>query len=216
MQELNICLQGKGNILNVFLDLREKVEFLLSGLDVTFEKCLNIPHVSLYQMNYRGRDIKLLHDKLEQICNAQGKILFTMDAQLDLVGKNIFWRSQEALENQQLQNLLNHIVDYISPLRSSHPMGQIREKMNALSLEEKRLVEKYGVYWGLPHNFNPHITLAYNVSRTDKAIVEALKTIRVPEGISFLASELCLGSIGYHGNLESSISTYSFATSPIN
>lgn len=213
MQELNICLQAKGAVLNASIDLREKVKSFLPALDVRFEKCINTPHISLYQMKYRGENIRLLQDKLEQISNAHGKIVFTMDDHLVLVGKNIFWRSQEALENQQLQNLLNHIVDTISPLRSPHPMSQVCARINSLSLEEKTMVEKYGVYWGLPHNFDPHITLAYNISRTDKAIVEALKTIKVHQCISFSASDLCLGSIGYHGNLESSISTYPFASS---
>ncbi|WP_148121333.1 hypothetical protein [Candidatus Williamhamiltonella defendens] len=78
-----------------------------------------------------------------------------------------------------------------------------------LSLDQREKVKNYGIFWGLPGNLNPHITLFYDsgVDRKDQnktfiSIKDLIGEIAVTPGIVFKAQSLAIGKLGRSGNVE--------------
>ena len=177
MRELNVCLEACENALDTSLLLAERIANFLKDEGVEFERCSNIPHLSLYQFNSENNKQKIIQKELCSIAKDHKPISFLMDSRVEIVGNNIFWRSRAALDNSHLMNLLENVVEKLSLFKSIQPLQQIRDRFDLLSQDQKMLVSKYGVYWGLPYNFDPHITLIYNLSRTDVSIKKSLEKI---------------------------------------
>ena len=202
MTSIDIFIPAKYEALKTSNKLTSFVKAQLQKQDIDFENCSNIPHISLYQLKIKEQHLENIKTKINDICINSLKFSFSMNNCIQEVGNNVFWRSQEAINHSMLRKLLTGIVETIKLFKADNPLEQISLNINKLTVEQKSLVDEYGVFWGLPHNFDPHITLVYNLSKPDTGIMDVTP---FKKDIQFIAEEICIGTIGYHGNIESVI-----------
>ena len=199
MNNIDIFIPAKYEALKTTNELLSWLKTGLQKQSVEFENCPNVPHISLYQLKINDVYIDKIKTQIRDICKNYSKFSFLMNNNIEKVGNNIFWRSYEAIENPILQHLLIETVESIKQFKDSSPLEQISSRFSTLTPEQKSLVDEFGVYWGLPHNFDPHITLIYNLSRENVTIE---KTPLLEKKVRFIAEEISVGIIGYHGNIE--------------
>ena len=195
----------------VLLPVEEtKVKYLAAAKDlrcviedegIVFPDLPNIPHVSLYQMNVSLNTLQevekilngLNHDRLV------GK-KFPMDRQANREGDNIFWRISSMKGDEDIKATHFNVINCLKPLRAATSLKQLQDMMPFLNDIQRNDVEEYGVYWGLPHNFDPHITLEYNTLSIDE-VETILKKFLLPN-LSFDIGSIALVRLGYYGNVE--------------
>ncbi|ACQ67832.1 hypothetical protein BJP44_05225 [Candidatus Williamhamiltonella defendens] len=169
----------------------------------------NIPHISLFQL-------KIEESRLPELIENLGVFLkknpflptLTMRSSLTDTQENIFWTVERIDDETNLNDFHKSIVEIAAAYRSSELMEQVRMLRN-LSLDQREKVKNYGIFWGLPGNLNPHITLFYDsgVDRKDQnktfiSIKDLIGEIAVTPGIVFKAQSLAIGKLGRSGNVE--------------
>ncbi len=133
----------------------------------------------------------------------------TMRSSLTDTQENIFWTVEKIDAETRLNDFHTSIVEIARVYRSSELMEQVSSALGALSLDQRKKVENYGIFWGLPGNLNPHITLFYDsgVDREDQnkifvSIQDLIGKIAVTPAFVFTAESLAIGQLGRAGNVE--------------
>ena len=166
-----------------------------NGIDIGQER--NHPHVTLFQLSVKGENIPKIYECLGQtvpdLCRVPRVALKPV---LSVVGSNLFWNVDALFHDPFLKRVHKQIVDTISPLRSDARIGHLEENYCLLSDAKKSDVDQYGICWSLPHNFDPHFTVIYNMpSAFNLDLVPPLNPC------SFKPAYLGVGLLGYHGNV---------------
>ena len=207
--EVTTCCSEVGVVFLPVKDTQEKFwraadDFFCFMKDqgVSFPYLRNIPHISLYQMNVSL--INLM--EVERILSALtlGGLVgaeFSMDQHAGWEGDNIFWRVRSMRKNTYIKIFQSHVVDQLKPLRHQNSPLQLQNRIPYLKTNQRKDVEEYGVYWGLPHNFDPHVTLVYKSSLLSDRVKTILKTFSFPI-LSFEIGSIALAKLGYYGNVE--------------
>lgn len=153
----------------------------------------NIPHVSLFQMCVDKEKLSVIIQSVQEIAenNASLPLLF-FQKQLVMKGNNLFLN---LYESQALSRLNEKIIENISSLRSKKLMKQVVDTKTNPSMVED--INKYGIWWGLPHNYDPHFTIVYDLKKK-------LEITQLPlfASESFKPSALGVGLLGYNGNVN--------------
>ena len=123
-----------------------------------------------------------------------------MDRRIVREGDNLFWRVSCMKEDFEVKKIQSKVIDVIRPFRAKRSLRQIQDNLFFLNERQKQDIEFCGVYWGLPHNFDPHITLAYKAPSFEKE--EALFDSFILPNIIFDVSQVALVKLGYYGNVE--------------
>ena len=165
------------------------------GIDVKQDR--NHPHVTLFQLSVKGHNIPNISKYLAEVLPDLGRVSrVALKPELSVVGSNLFWNVDALFHDPFIKRVHKQIVDTISPLRSDVRIGHLEENYCPLSDAKKSDVEQYGIFWSLPHNFDPHFTVIYNMpSDFNLDLVPPLNPC------SFKPGYLGLGLLGYHGSV---------------
>ncbi|HLD95151.1 MAG TPA: hypothetical protein VI959_00725 [Alphaproteobacteria bacterium] len=124
-----------------------------------------------------------------------------MKTTLEIVGNNIFWRSFDMSSKFCFEDFHKDLVGKLKKYKNA-PLLQIQNKN--LTLEQEKLVKEYGVYWGIPGYFDPHITVVYELSLTEEKREKVKRFLKMLEVKNYILkpTKLILARIEYYGNLE--------------
>lgn len=173
--------------------IKQKGITLTNTLDAT-----HLPHITLFQGSFPEDPQNTLQWLLDEVKNTP--LVLEMEDRLFVnTNGNIFWNVKITPELQQLHE---EILSLCKPTTKWYLMKQRVERLtnvlSDLSEEAKTNVLKNG-FAASGNLFMPHLTLGKLVNRDDDA---QLKDIALPK-MSFTASQIIGGPLGYHGNIES-------------
>jgi hypothetical protein len=181
------------------LYLEKKIKDFLKKNALSYKELNNIPHISLYQFKSSPDFIPLIKKIILEIkCPSLG---LRFKPLLEIVGNNIFWRCYLEKDDDALNSFHERLVNNLKRYKVG-PLSQIDE--TKLLKSQEILVKEYGVYWGIPGQFDPHITLVYElfINEEEKgALNDYLKSLTVKE-FFFNLDATVLAKIGLHGNIE--------------
>ncbi len=173
--------------------IKQKGITLTNTLDAT-----HLPHITLFQGSFPEDPQGTLQSLLNELEN-KSLVLEMEDHLFVNTNGNIFWNVQITPE---LQKLHEEILALCKPTTKWYLMKQridrLTNVLSDLTEEAKTNVLKNG-FAASGNLFLPHITLGKLVSRDDDA---QLLDIVLPK-MSFTASQIIGGPLGYHGNIES-------------
>lgn len=201
--DLNIFLAPSENIVAGYNQIEKSLKDMV-GFSVEFESCPNVPHLSLYQLAVSADKISSMISELNAIETSLSP--FKMNTNLNIKGTNVFWSSEAATFHKDLVLFHEQIVNRFKEFRATSPLRQIQENWAYLSDEKKHLVDQYGVFWGIPGYFDPHITVLYNFSDRQHLLPHIIDSILIPES-TFTSYALGIAKIGFHGNIEETLFT---------
>lgn len=189
--ELTIALIPEDKIVKEAMQLNGQLEQALENIP----NKQNFIHISLFQGRFRCSQLKKIGIALNNIAKSIEPFKLELDAELKEACTNLFWNIKESL---QLFKLHADILKAISPYHEGR-LPVFEDSYIKLNRTQQQLIDRYGV----PHvlqNFNPHITVYYNV---DRKKVDCLTGIKPQQScLNFSATQLIVGHIGYDGNLE--------------
>lgn len=164
----------------------------------------NKPHLSLYQLNIDDRDLEKVKNAIELVSQKYEKLAFVLDDKLVDTKENVFWCSQRAKTDQKLLALLSEVIDSVKLLRHKNLMRQLRDI--PLDESDKILIEKYGVPFGVPERFNPHITILYNTFNLIKEEYLSFTKEPIEQEVKF--DKIAVVQLGISGNIEKTLIEY--------
>lgn len=188
--QITIALLPNAEIIKEAERLNVKFEQLLT--DIPNKK--NIIHISLFQGYFCRMQLEKISEMLSQIVDSTFSLRIELDSKLTEACANLFWNVKP---QAQLYELHKNILTAISPYREA-PLPVFLDCYAQLPLIQQQLIDRYGTPHAL-HNFQPHITLYYNVGHRLK---NDIKVIKPQRNFSFLVNQLIIGRIGYTGNLK--------------
>ena len=118
---------------------------------------------------------------------------------LELVGKNLFLRCAFPDEyKEQFSNFHKELVEEIR-VYSAKPLNQVTDSFASFSKCEQERIRVYGVSWGIPGFFDPHVTILYDVAHCLNILPN------IPKIKPYMPSHLAIGLLGYSGNVKENI-----------
>lgn len=164
---------------------------VLNGLDDT-----HLPHITIFQGGFPkdpSIDLKTLSKQL-----SGSELLLQMKQKLSIsaIG-NIFW---DAELSEELMKIHNEALEKFIPITDGCLMKQWIDRLKgSIGLDEnaKKRVLTNG-FAASGQSFQPHITLGKLSDITDE---EKIRDILIPK-VSFLATNIIGGPLGYAGNIE--------------
>lgn len=165
---------------------------LTNTLDVT-----HLPHITLFQGSFPEDPQGTLQALLNELENTP--LALEMQDHLFInTNGNVFWNVEIT---SQLQKLHEEILTLCKPITKGYLMKQRVDRLTAtlsdLSEEAKSNVLQNG-FAASGNLFLPHLTLWKLVHQSDAS---KIKEISIPK-MSFTASQIIGGPLGYHGNIE--------------
>ncbi|EDP46484.1 DUF1045 domain-containing protein [Rickettsiella grylli] len=188
--ELTIALIPSNEIVKEAIRLNNQLEQALE--DIPNKQ--NLIHISLFQGRFRCSQLEKIGITLDNLTKPLDPFKLELDAELKESCTNLFWNIKE---NVQLLRLHTDILKAVSPYREGI-LPVFKDCYTQLSQAQQQLIDRYGT----PHvlqNFNPHITVYYNV---DHKKINCVAIKPQPSYLNFSATQLIVGHIGYDGNLE--------------
>ncbi len=156
VEKLGIALLPDENVKREALRLKDAIQKKLLGGKALL---INTPHISIFQMTAMREDCEKIWSEVN-IFNF-GDFSFDMELLPEYVGDNIFWN---AIFSEYFEKLCERIIKKIKNYRSYIFLDQVQDREGNLTEMELTLLKEYGIFWGIPYNnFNPHITLLYDV-----------------------------------------------------
>lgn len=120
---------------------------------------------------------------------------------LSWVGKNLFWRCRVI---PGILAFHQRVIENVQPFRKGF-LTQVKENYKSFTRGERELIHRYGVPWGIPENFDPHVTLLYN--HEDRFPLEGLSL----QPIACKPRAFALVRLGFHGTVEAILFEYCLA-----
>tara|TARA_Y100000780_G_C13673097_1_gene413195 strand:+ start:1084 stop:1734 length:651 start_codon:yes stop_codon:yes gene_type:complete len=195
--EVGIFLQPDDALFYYIQDLTKRICKNHKNCGVDIEQDKNQPHVTLFQLSIKGDNIPKISKYLAQAALDLIRVpRVALKPELSVVGANLFWNVDALFQNPLLKKVHKNIVEMMSPLRSEQHIGHLEENYSLLSDAKKSDVDQYGICWSLPHNFDPHFTIIYNMPFDFN-----LDLVPSISQCSFKPAYLGVGLLGYHGNV---------------
>jgi 2'-5' RNA ligase len=219
MLELGIAILPDKDTTQEALRLNGLVLNALNSTHLQIEPTKNIPHISLYHMAADESHVVQIIEILQSIWKNSPGFTIKMDKHLHLIDKlyYVFWNAEQAKSCPHMKELLKKVINQLCPLRSKTLLQHVADSYEKFSLHDKKLVDQYGVSFGLPDiSFNPHITLLYNTSigrlNSKEIDVQAIKTVieevTPSRSFEFAANKMVLAELGYQGNIINMIEEF--------
>lgn len=82
--------------------------------------------------------------------------------------------------------------------------------------EQRNDIEEFGIFWGLVHNFDPHITIVYDSGKDREGIniQQCIEKIKPSSGHMFYGKSIAVGELGPAGNVVNIINTIKLLETP--
>lgn len=154
------------------------------------QRLKNRIHLSLYQFSICPNKAESLWKEITVLQIPSLKMIFNNP--LCWVGKNLFWRCRVTPEISVFHQT---VVKTAQPFRLGF-LTQVKENYKPFTIRERELIHRYGVPWGTPENFDPHVTLLYN--QVDRFPLDTFSL----QGIACKPKGFSLARLGFHGTVE--------------
>jgi hypothetical protein len=161
------------------------------------------PHISLFQLVIKHEDEAKLEEAIKALCKGMQSFQLSMHKEITVEKENVFWNTEFP---EQLKILQQKIIDVANGFRDKgFIFPQLKDvDRSKLSEQQRTDIDKYGIFWGLPHTADSHCTLYYGFG-TDvmKDANNHLKDIN-PKFTDFKIKAIAVGELGPMGNVLSS------------
>ncbi len=161
-------------------------------------------HITLFQLRIVEDNLSLLSRIVEKSLADFSTLSFRMDPDLQDTQHHIFWASHEAENLPSLNKLHHQVVCAAKDLRDlSKPFSRANPTEKIFSEKQSKDIKEFGIFWGLPHNFNPHITIIYNSGqdRNGISIKKCIQNIKPKPLHEFHGKAIAIGELGPAGNV---------------
>lgn len=195
----NKLIQEQSEIVqNNFIEIFNKK----TNMDLFKKICKNTFHITLYQLKIECDKINELKNQLKIFSKSFKDLSFDMDHKITKSTNHIFWNSKNAQKNSLLISLHKKVVAIGNEFRNKHSFLHRIEKNQNLTKEQIQKVESFGIFWSLPGDFLPHITIMYDiVPNYSKIIDEILEEIPEINCKKFYSNSIAIGELGESGNV---------------
>ncbi len=168
-------------------------------------------HITFYQLRINEENLQPLISALEKITKDISHLSFKMNTTLKDTQHHLFWGSDEAKNLAGLKELHKKIIDVAKNFRhQTEPFSRADRTLQKFTLEQLQHIQEFGIFWGLVHNFDPHITIVYD-SGKDREGINIQKCIENIEPSSpdhvFYGKSIAIGELGPAGNVIKIINT---------
>ncbi len=167
----------------------------------------NLFHMTLYQLLIESSNLHALCESIKKISLDLQSLSFQMNISLTNTHHNIFWNSDEAKDLISLKKSHEEAITEGNKRRiKSETFSRSQYcKTGQLTAQEILDIEEYGIFWGLPHNFMPHITVIYNLNcdKNNIRIRDCLDEVQMESHHLFHAKSIAIGELGPAGNVTS-------------
>ena len=203
--EIGIVLLPDDDVRLASETLSKQIYDELDAIDFSIAKVANQPHISLFQMNMDESFLPALHKALATITLECPKMSLELEPYLRNTYENIFWDvAKDTNDYSILEGVFQTVVDKVANLRHPNLMRQLRNI--ELSKDDLALIERYGVNFGVPGRFNPHITICYD-SGQSKQIDGVVNKIAIPQK-KLTCNQLAIARLGFSGNVEEILASF--------
>lgn len=194
--ELGIFLLPSDDLTSEIQHLTDDIVIRHKKKGIFFEQDENTPHVTLFQLVMDETKIPDLLEKISHELSVLSLIpQVSLEPILTKVGHNLFWNVERLFENHFLKKAHTNIVHHALSLRSDNVMRQVAQHYK-LPPSQRESVDLYGIWWSLPHNYDPHFTVIYDLpDGFDETLIPPLK----PQ--VFKPAFLGIGRLGFQGNV---------------
>jgi hypothetical protein len=171
----------------------------------------NYLHISLYQLRILEKNLPQFYREMALFARNTPALSFKMNDSLQDTQQHLFWTSDEAKNFPPLTKLHERMVNEARKYRDqSEAFSQVKKiSPNELTVAQSQSIEEFGIFWGLPTNFNPHITLLYNSGkdRNGVSIKHCIEDVKPPRFHEFYGKAIAIGKLGPGGNVVNILAT---------
>lgn len=155
-----------------------------------YDKVVDLPHVSIGQYGFLGREYASLADIISQTAQKFKPFTEPVLRELSVTEENIFLDFQGTREstNPIIKDMYIELrTQFMDKMATKFPITQaLLERLdNKDNSEELRLIDECYQNWGTPekNRIRPHFTLFYNYAASKEAAKKALVNIPLPSAL---------------------------------
>ena len=168
-------------------------------------------HITFYQLRIIEKDLPPLISAIREVAKDVSQLSFKMNNIVKDTQRHLFWGSDEAKNLTGLKELHGKIIEKAKNFRhSTEPFSRADRGLKKFTNEQCQDIKEFGIFWGLAHNFDPHITIVYD-SGEDRDGVNIQKSIAEIKtsypNHSFYGKSIAIGKLGPAGNVTDIVST---------
>ncbi len=168
-------------------------------------------HITFYQLRINKENLQPLISAIEEVTRDISHISFKMNNALKDTQHHLFWGSDEAKNLTNLKELHKKIIEAAKNFRhQTEPFSRANRKLQKFTHEQCQDIEEFGIFWGLAHNFDPHITIVYDSGkdRNGVNIQQCIEKIKPSySDHAFYGKSIAIGELGPAGNVIDIINT---------
>lgn len=186
--------------------LSNQLEDTFRKEDISYNPVVNIPHLSIFQGVFEQDGLEKLKAGAQVLAQRYTHVTLACDARLEDTHENIFLNFTNPEKVAPLFDAF-YDADLYKMRSEDRLMQQVQRDVKAgVGEKAQALIQTYGLYWGVPGRYRPHITLVYGSHAHPKipAVLDAV--ISKIHTLTF--TQLGVGRLGFEGNVTEVIRTY--------
>ena len=203
--EIGVFLLPPNEVSKIIDNVGRVVFDYLGNVDSKLKYRKNIPHLSLYQMSIPVCKLENLDFELKAIFSDISSIEVELENFLRVSSGNIFWCIKDDNDFRVLENkiLNSSVIDF----HSGNPDQTKEIDTSTLSLEQKRYLDRYGIFW-VKNYCIPHFTVFYDITEhEDYCKNNICRSINV-NSEKFFMTKAAYGVLDYRGNVVKILGVY--------
>lgn len=175
-------------------------------------------HITFYQLRIAEESLPSLISAMKEITKDILHFSFSMNKTVKDTQHHLFWGSDEAKNATPLKELHKKIIEKAKNFRHpTEPFSRADRTFKQFTQEQCQDIAEFGIFWGLAHNFDPHITLVYDSGKDRDGIniqqcIEKIKTSSSDH--VFYGKSIAIGKLGAAGNVVEIINIIKLLKSP--
>lgn len=187
--------------------LSKTVQDDFSEAHIPFLKEPNIPHVSLFQGVFNEDSLPSLTTGLRTIADRFYPVTVQIDGLRDTL-ENIFlvFKNPESVAPVSNSFFTEGLHQLRAPGKLLEQVDRKKES-EGLSDEESKMIDLYGLFWGVPGSYNPHFIVVYE-SNIHLDIEKRLKGITCGRLKKVSLNKIGFGKMNPGGNLVDLIQSF--------
>lgn len=187
-------------------EISKKIKIGFDDQDISYNKEMNHPHISLFQSVFTEEGVNKLKNVLAKMAASHDKITVLVVKNLEDTKENIFLNVENTPEIIKIRDM---VFDHkLHELRDcSRVMKQVqRDQKDGVNEDQQKKINEFGVYWNLRGSKALHFTIVYESNMNSKIEPLLDKTIINIDEINL--PHLALVKLGFNGNVVEIIDKY--------
>lgn len=168
------------------------------------QKYFNNFHITFYQLRIDKENLQPLISAVGEVTRDISHLSFKMNTALKDTQHHLFWGSDEAKNLTILKELHKKIINVAKNFRHpTEPFSRADGALKKFTPEQYQDIEEFGIFWGLVHNFDPHITIVYDSEKDREGIniQRCIEKIKPSSNHVFYGKSIAIGELGPAGNV---------------